>query len=160
VETLCSACGLCCDGTLFTTVTLVGGDLPRPEPRSRLSLFVRDELASFHLPCPLHTGHSCSVYDDRPSSCARYRCDLLKAVENETLTVGEAKLLVAEAHALLRRLRRRVTFEANTPLAISTWNEPPSGLSAAAKTAWCGAVNHLREHFLSSLLEASRPSPV
>lgn len=147
---LCAACGLCCNGTLFDRVTLVDDDLPKLSTYPELILHERDGQACFDEPCPLHTGSQCRAYADRPASCARFRCPTLRAVEERALGELEGLRLIQEARALVDAVRQSLPHDPRKPLAVSTWVDPPEGLSAEARAAWVQAKAHLDRHFLPS----------
>jgi len=96
---------MCCNGTLFNYVTLVPDDLPKLEKYTQLKLKIRNEQATFDEPCVLHTGTCCSAYDDRPDTCKRYVCGVLRAVGKEELSEEEALLLIKEGLALVETCR-------------------------------------------------------
>ena len=78
-DTLCTRCGLCCDGTLLGDVELTG-----PAEAARLELLGLDvdtddadtELLS--LPCAALCGTRCGIYLQRPQSCRTFECRLLQ----------------------------------------------------------------------------------
>jgi len=78
VDDICLACGLCCDGTLFSHVTLQDSD--DSDALAILELEQVDDASSFVQPCQvLGSCGSCQVYHDRPVMCAKFECDLLKS---------------------------------------------------------------------------------
>jgi hypothetical protein len=62
--------------------------------------------------------------------------------------------LVREARALVAELRALVHFEPGKPLAASTWEGVPFGLSPEEAAAWRRASWHLEQHLVRSLLAA------
>ncbi len=99
-ETLCGACGLCCDGTLFSRVPLG----PRERvPEARLAVKVNDRGAR-HVPqrCAAYSGTGCQVYTERPLACRRYECLLLGAVRGGEVSPEAALGIIARARALAR----------------------------------------------------------
>jgi uncharacterized protein len=75
---LCLACGLCCQGVLHDLVPLDEDEL---ELAQRLHLPVVESplRVAFRLPCPRLDERRCTVYRDRPRTCASYACELLRA---------------------------------------------------------------------------------
>jgi Fe-S-cluster containining protein len=75
---LCVACGLCCEGRLHDQVPLDDDELERA---GRLSLpIVESPLRlAFRLPCPRLEERRCTVYAERPRTCASYACGVLTA---------------------------------------------------------------------------------
>jgi hypothetical protein len=86
--TLCQACGLCCDGSLFGRAALEPGERAAAL-KNRLR--VLDNGSGFEQPCsalaPVESAHSarryCAVYDERPLSCRRFTCRLYERHRRE-----------------------------------------------------------------------------
>ena len=101
LTTLCLHCGLCCDGTLFTHVSLRRSEAA---PLKALGLPVRErEDGSPVLPqrCAALEGRSCTAYAQRPEGCRRYQCHLATALSEGEVSLDEALAVVDGAHALL-----------------------------------------------------------
>ncbi|WP_342377679.1 YkgJ family cysteine cluster protein [Myxococcus stipitatus] len=106
LSTLCLRCGMCCDGTLFTHVSL------QPDEASALRrhgvpLLQREEgppVLAQH--CAALDGRTCTVYADRPASCRRYHCQLFSALSEKEVSLDEALGLVDEAHARIAAVER------------------------------------------------------
>lgn len=97
-ENLCLACGLCCDGTIFSDVTLESEDSRDDLVATGLTFRIHsDGSERFDLPCLCHVGGPCVIYAQRPSRCRRFRCDLLKAVEAGGIAPAEARNVVRQA---------------------------------------------------------------
>jgi uncharacterized protein len=107
-ETLCTQCGLCCDGTLFADVELTGqAELTRLES---MGLEVEDDDAGGGLlsqPCAALRGRRCVIYAHRPKCCRTFECGLLQDVQAGTMSVEGASVHVAEA---LRQIERAKTL--------------------------------------------------
>jgi uncharacterized protein len=144
---------MCCNGTLFNYVTLIDDDLPKLQKYPQLELKERSHQMSFGEPCVLHTGTCCSAYDDRPQTCRLYVCHVLRAVQREELTDDEALLLIKEGKALVENAKEYIAFEPDAPLAVSSWDAPPEGISDEARLAWERTVYHLGKHFLGTVKE-------
>ena len=98
---LCGSCGLCCDGTLFSSVDVSEDEAPgiaRASEGGRLKVLQ---------PCPAHEG-GCRVYADRPRSCREFRCAPLEAMESGAMTPAQAKGLLDRAKALSKTVRARI----------------------------------------------------
>jgi uncharacterized protein len=86
---LCLACGLCCQGVLHDLVPLDEDELDRaaalhlPVVESPLRL-------AFRLPCPRLEERRCTVYLERPRTCATYACESLRAYGAGEIDEGEA----------------------------------------------------------------------
>ena len=74
---LCLTCGLCCQGVLHDLVPLDDDEL---EKAARLRLPVVDSplRLAFQLPCPRLEARRCTVYHERPRTCASYTCAVLR----------------------------------------------------------------------------------
>ena len=77
-DTLCTRCGLCCDGSLFADVELAGTD-----EASALEVMGReieeddDDRGLLLQPCAALKGKRCSLYPHRPDCCRAFECRLL-----------------------------------------------------------------------------------
>lgn len=105
-ETLCTRCGLCCDGTLFADVELTGrAEAARVEI---MGLEVEDEGAGAGLlsqPCAALKGRRCGIYAHRPKCCRVFECRLLQDARRGDVSVERARELVTEALGRIRRVR-------------------------------------------------------
>lgn len=75
---LCLSCGLCCQGALHDLVPLDEDELDRAH-KLRLPVVESPLRLAFSLPCPRLDARRCTVYPERPRTCASYACDLLRA---------------------------------------------------------------------------------
>ncbi|MBS2021890.1 MAG: YkgJ family cysteine cluster protein [Deltaproteobacteria bacterium] len=100
VSTLCRSCALCCDGTLFTHVTVSSAEGATLR-RHALEIVTRAEDENLRLPqpCKALSGCVCTIYDARPASCRAYVCLLAQALTEGEVGLPEAQAIVAEAHA-------------------------------------------------------------
>jgi uncharacterized protein len=141
---------MCCNGTLYNYVVLRSQDevdkLHAVDPS--IPIVTRSEQPTFDEPCRLHDGTGCRAYKDRPDTCSRYTCELLRAVDRDDVTDVEARLIIEEARALVENVKEYVAVEAGQPLAVSTWIRLPSTATPEARLAWERALGHLRKHFL------------
>jgi hypothetical protein len=103
---LCRSCGICCTGAMFAYVDVAPEEEARI--RSRLPVLPAEGArgAHFLLGCPGHSPSGCSLYDDRPVVCARYRCDLLVALDRGDVSYESALGITREIKALYERLDR------------------------------------------------------
>jgi len=99
VGTLCLACGLCCDGTLFGRVRVDAAEAAHAR-RHGLVVLDQDDGSRLVQPCAALEGTCCRIYADRPDTCRRYHCDLAAALAGDELDLDEALVLVRETHAL------------------------------------------------------------
>lgn len=100
---ICTQCGLCCDGSMFG---FVAADEDEIEALAALG-FQLEPLADstiFRQPCRFLKDGLCSVYSGRPSTCRRFRCKTLQALEGGDLTREEALARIAEVRRLLAEI--------------------------------------------------------
>ena len=90
---LCVACGMCCDGTMFTNVVANDAELVQMSFLGAETK-VKEEKQFFLQPCPAHNNGSCSIYETRPRTCVGYKCALLRRVLNEEITPEQALIKV------------------------------------------------------------------
>jgi Fe-S-cluster containining protein len=97
---LCTACGLCCDGSLFR---FVPADPAEADLYARLKLPVVQQSGRSAMPLPCHrlSERCCTVYTERPSGCRAYVCRL-----GDQLARGEVQ--GSEALAVVREAQRRI----------------------------------------------------
>lgn len=88
---------MCCDGTLFECLEL------DPDERSRFvknPFVVVSETVATKLPCCMHVGGVCTIYENRPSRCRKFTCRLYDAVAIGAMPSTEAQARVDELKAL------------------------------------------------------------
>jgi len=115
-QSVCRACGLCCDGTLFSRVPLEPAEILAMSDLGFGIVHV-SHPAYFTQPCSKCVGGSCSVYALRPQNCREFRCRLLQRLEAGELSVENALALVkraislaatpAQAHLLAAEFKRK-----------------------------------------------------
>ena len=97
-DTLCTRCGLCCDGSLFADVELSGrAEATRLEA---MGLGVEDDGARgvvLTQPCAALRGRLCGVYEHRPRCCRTFECRLLLDVRRGAVSVRRAEGEIAKA---------------------------------------------------------------
>ena len=102
-DTLCTTCGLCCDGSLFADVELAGKD--EAAALEVLGLEIEDaddgHRGLLIQPCRALKGRRCSIYPHRPECCRTFECRLLQQVQRGAVGIGPAREKVADA---LRRI--------------------------------------------------------
>lgn len=113
VETLCLACGMCCNGAIFADVKFQ--DKAKAERFSELGLKVSvprkpsakdDAPTLFRLPqpCPAFDGVRCRVYRERPDYCRQFECHLLRKVRSGSITTDLALWRIAAARTAVKRI--------------------------------------------------------
>ena len=105
-DTLCTKCGLCCDGTLFADVELVGeAEAARLEI---MGMEIENEdrvVGQLSQPCAALCGTRCGIYAPRPKCCRTFECHLLQSAQSGAVSVERALELVALAREQIRQVR-------------------------------------------------------
>lgn len=97
---LCTQCGLCCDGTLFGRVELLPADDLDGLKDHGFRIVARSK-PRFLQPCPALGGDcTCRIYAQRPQQCRAFDCALLLRVQSGE--VGDAA-----AERTIRRTRKQ-----------------------------------------------------
>jgi hypothetical protein len=104
---ICIGCGLCCDGTVLSYLAVADeSDLGWPLRMLGVEIIVEADPPVFALPCPAVCKGMCTVYDEhRPSACAQYSCDLLRAVEDGRIDVDAARSVIRDTIRTRDRVR-------------------------------------------------------
>ncbi len=111
IQSLCTHCGLCCDGSLFADVRLRPADQPARLAGLGLAVGAAGPRTCLAQPCAAFDGRHCQIYALRPRHCREFECGLLQSVITGERTVGSAVQCIRRArrqvealHALLARL--------------------------------------------------------
>lgn len=101
LSTLCRACGLCCDGSLFSHVGLEPEELERLRALGIPVKVLRSGTQVLAQRCAALEGRECTIYRDRPSSCASYNCLLAESLIEERVSLEAAQAVVKKAQRLI-----------------------------------------------------------
>lgn len=104
---LCSDCGICCDGTLFSSVSIEGAGLATAR-QHRLPIVETAEEHKLALPCGALRGVLCGIYEERPECCAEFSCELLLDVEHESRSFRDARRIIDATRAVSARVSAEV----------------------------------------------------
>ncbi len=154
-DALCTRCGMCCDGTLFADVELVGrAEAMRLEI---MGLEVEDHEADVGLlsqPCAALRGTRCGIYAHRPRCCRTFECALLQDAQRGAVTVDAALAKIAEARARIGRVRGLLAQlgqrDARLPL------KERCAAALARKASASPAVNRKREELRAAMASVER----
>jgi uncharacterized protein len=124
---LCVPCGLCCSGVLFAWLPILPEERRSIEGR-RLPVFENKLGPALALPCAGRRDDGCTIYADRPSVCADYRCKLLKDCLEGRIELHRAIEVVAETKSALAYAECHLAGE-----------DP-------RRTIWDKAEHHARKH--------------
>jgi Fe-S-cluster containining protein len=102
---LCTACGMCCDGTMFQIVKMQPGDCAAE--LAKLGMKIRNKDGEFHMeqPCPALKELKCTIYDKRPTRCRLFVCQQLRLLESSETTETDAMAMIVETRALAAHVR-------------------------------------------------------
>ena len=108
-DTLCTRCGLCCDGSLFADVELASSDEASALEVMGLEIedADKDDGGLLLQPCGALQGKRCRLYPHRPDCCRTFACRLLQEVERGAVGVARANEKIAAA---LKRIERVKTL--------------------------------------------------
>jgi len=101
---LCTKCGLCCDGSLFSDVELTGS--AEASGLEAMGLEVEDDDGGLLVqPCGALEDKRCNIYAHRPACCRTFECRLLQEVRRGRLDVARAEKQIAETVRRIGRIR-------------------------------------------------------
>jgi Fe-S-cluster containining protein len=104
-DTLCTRCGLCCDGSLFADVELAGrAEATRLEVLG-LEVEEGDGGGLLQLPCGALRGRMCGIYPHRPECCRTFECRLLQETRRGTVSVERAGEIIRQTLARIARVK-------------------------------------------------------
>lgn len=151
---LCTACGLCCDGSLFDAVRVKPAEIA---PLRELGMPIEPgESAQFSQPCPKLAERKCSIYANRPGTCRNFACALLRRLRRSEVALDEALHIVATAQSLRDKVAATMPAGASTAAWMGTepdaaWSEiaDPAARRSAARRHLDQVVlcNYLTKHF-------------
>jgi len=140
-EQLCQACGLCCDGALFSKVPLAAGErLPGVEGLALTQ------------PCPAleRTGTACACrgYAERPTACRGYQCLLAIAFADQEVSLPGALDVAREARRRVEAVGAALPDAGGSPMQRARSLRREGALPAAAQAPVAHAEAWLKLHFL------------
>ena len=136
-NTLCTGCGLCCDGSLFADVELTGSR--EAAGLEVMGLEIEEAAAGGELllqPCRALQGKRCSIYAHRPECCRTFECRLLQDVPCGRVDTTQAQARIAEVSKQIARVR-----ELSAELGQSNGRLPLKELCMEALTSDAQAIS-------------------
>ena len=127
-KNICLSCGFCCDGTIYSYVSLQETDNPVELRNSGLPIKTserdvsksQEKESGFDQPCAAHQSCACTIYQSRPAICKEYKCALLKAYEAQEASTEAALKLIGNCTRLRDKLRStletHLSVDAGLPL--------------------------------------------
>src|SRR5437870_11883992 len=109
-DTLCTRCGLCCDGSLFADVELASCDEIAALEVLGLDVEDADETGAGLLlqPCGALKGKRCSIYPHRPECCRTFECQLLLQGKRGAVSIARARGKMAEALECIKSVKQLI----------------------------------------------------
>jgi hypothetical protein len=160
-DTLCTRCGLCCDGTLFADVELASRAEATRLEKLGLEIESDDEAPLLVQPCAALRGRRCSIYAHRPGCCRTFECNLLQDVRRGAVSVARAGEHISGALESIREVRQllvqigpsdeRLPLTERCAEAISQASDANPAIRRASErlsTVMAGLERHLRTVFL------------
>ncbi|MCP3102552.1 YkgJ family cysteine cluster protein [Myxococcus sp. K15C18031901] len=149
LSTLCLHCGMCCDGTLFTHVSLQPTEVLALQQRGVPVGQRADGSPALVQHCAALDGRACTAYAERPAGCRRYQCQLYGALAEKEVSLEEALAVVDEAHALRDALERELpSAERDAPRSVmQRARHAAPALSERAQAAYTRAEAFLDARF-------------
>jgi len=100
---LCKACGLCCNGHLFSWTRARANELKPFEKLGFDIIQVNSRQHGFVQPCPMWNG-ICQIYNSEqyPHACESYNCKLLRELLDESITLSTALRVVRQTKAKIQ----------------------------------------------------------
>lgn len=150
---ICLACGLCCNGSLFTNGKLRPEEV-EPARKNRLVVIDEgDEGPLFEQPCARFDADAkaCTIYEERPHTCRGFECRLLARFRAEGGQLESVLLEVRRAQELFARLKE---------LGMDLTPGKPRSISASGADAFevMGLVTELMERLERDFGRASDES--
>lgn len=90
VSHLCTQCGLCCDGSLFEDLELMGEEESYHCESIGLMIDDSQDVPLLLQPCPALKNGRCSVYDQRPQTCRDFYCGLAGRLQDQQVDIDSA----------------------------------------------------------------------
>jgi Fe-S-cluster containining protein len=104
-EHLCLSCGLCCDGTLIGFVELSKKEIPAIKNIMEVEELYGNGI--FLHPCKKYCN-GCTVYEHRPENCAKFKCGLLKAHEQNEINFKNASIIINDVKVLKNSIEIKI----------------------------------------------------
>ena len=89
LSAICTECGLCCDGSLFSKVRIKDETDKQLVENLGMLTFESEGQLYFPQPCTSYTG-TCSVYHGRPHTCQKFFCEPLRKANKGDISLEEA----------------------------------------------------------------------
>ena len=110
---ICIACQLCCNGTIFPSISVSAREAARLEQHQPgICNGSRSELPT---PCiALSSNEGCTAYHLRPNACAAFTCSLLHRATMGSLSLEKAEQIIEDMKELKKTADHASEEEAET----------------------------------------------
>lgn len=126
-QSICTSCGLCCDGTIFKRTTLNPEDSVKKNHDAGIFIIQCGEKSFLQQPCHYLDNRHCRIYKVRPKVCSNYKCKLLERHFAGQLSFKEGIEIVNNALKHLYELKQMLhasdTEMVNLSDLFVVWNE-------------------------------------
>lgn len=108
-QTICTSCGLCCDGTLFVCANLRKEDSAENLNTAGIVAVQGPERRFFRLPCHHLNNRHCQIYRRwRPAICGRFKCKILLRLYAGELTFEQGIEIVRKTLEHVAELKQQI----------------------------------------------------
>jgi uncharacterized protein len=109
-ESLCTNCGLCCDGSLFADVELASHREALKLEILGLEIDDTDRPVLVQ-PCPALKNKRCDIYQFRPNCCRTFECRLLRKVKAGAISLQTAQNQISHILSRIKTLKGQRSLE-------------------------------------------------
>jgi Fe-S-cluster containining protein len=146
---LCLECGLCCDGSLHSTITVTDDEIDRIAKSGIPLRKTTNGKVFFVPPCPAFKNTSCSIHDIKPKVCRDFQCTLHRKVMNGSQTLDEAIKITSAIKMSARNLVQQVEVPENRKAAdLNLRNYLFAWLDETGKVRMEKGLSPQERHFL------------
>jgi len=142
---LCTACGLCCNGVLFHLVRLQPGDSARGLTALGMKLRRKKGQHHFNQPCGFLEGCRCTIYAQRPERCRLFECRQLQKVAAGESTEAEAQALIGSVLGHVTRVEALLSCAGNAKVRQPLAERYARVMAEPCDPAWDAEGYALRE---------------
>ncbi|NBS06111.1 MAG: hypothetical protein EBQ51_01565 [Verrucomicrobia bacterium] len=99
---------MCCDGTLFYSVTLQPGELPRSLTSLGLALRRKNGVTTLRQPCPAHQNQGCCIYKNRPQRCRIFECQQIRRISSGETSESESRKIIQTTRQRIAKIETMI----------------------------------------------------
>lgn len=157
-DTLCTRCGLCCDGSLFADVELASRDEASALEVMGLEIEDADEDDGGLLlqPCGALKGKRCGIYPHRPDCCRTFECRLLQEVKRGVISVERAKAKISDALQRIERIKELIVQSGADNERLPLKERCAEALALAAESTADRGINRKRDELQAAMASVER----